>query len=161
MVERRPRFPWAEDCRFETGSCLLFMETFMSMTNNEYRPHSLLDMYPFLSNAADGTFDEEIKRIYKARKERKENFMDSRNYCVEQWLSGMIGDRRFYSARSVRKYMEEQIDGKFMTLPEFGECLSVLGGYHVTVNEEDKEVTVEIYDSVDKQVFSTSWLLRN
>ena len=130
------------------------------MTNAEYRPHSLLDLYPFWVNAAPGTLDEEMKHIYNARKERKENLMDNRNYSVEQWLSGMIGDRRFYPAKSVRKYMEEQLDSKFMNLPDFGECLTVMGGYHVTVNEEDKLVTVEVYDSADKVVFSTSWLLR-
>ena len=130
------------------------------MTNAEYRPHSLLDMYPFLANSTGEMLKKEINTIYNARKERKENLMDNRNFSVEQWLSGMIGDRRFYPAKSVRKYMEEQLDSKFMTLPDFGECLTVMGGYHVTVNEEDKLVTVEVYDSTDSLVFSETWLLR-
>jgi hypothetical protein len=132
----------------------------MSMTNAEFHPHSLLDMYPFLANSTGEMLKKEINTIYNARKERKENLMDNRNYSVEQWLSGMIGDRRFYPAQSVRKYMEELLDSKFMTLPEFGDCIATPGGYHITANEEDKIVTVEIYDSTDKLVFSEAWLLR-
>ncbi|MDD3586776.1 MAG: hypothetical protein PHQ75_06295 [Thermoguttaceae bacterium] len=86
--------------------------------------------------------------------------MDNRNYSVEQWLSGMIGDRRFYPARSVRKYMEEQLDSKFVKLPEFGECIIARNGYHITVNEEDGIVNVEVYDTADENVFSASWKLR-
>ena len=130
------------------------------MTNAKYRPHTLFDMYPFLVNSSGEVLREEINVIYKARKERKENLMDNRNYSVEQWLFGMIGDRRFYPAQSVRKYMEELLDSKFMTLPEFGDCIATPGGYHITANEEDKIVTVEIYDSTDKLVFSEAWLLR-
>ncbi len=31
-----------------------------SMTNDEYRPHSHLDMYPFVSNAVDKNFEKEL-----------------------------------------------------------------------------------------------------
>lgn len=86
--------------------------------------------------------------------------MDNRNFSVEQWLSGMIGDRRFYSAQSIREYMEEQIDSKFMSHPAFDDCILAPGGYHVTVNEEDKLVTVEVFDGANKWVFSEAWLLR-
>ena len=128
--------------------------------NAEYRPLSFFDMYPFLVNSNGEVLREEINIIYKARKERKENLMDNRNFSVEQWLSGMISDRRFYPARSVRKYMEEQIDGKFIILPDFGDCILTPSGYHMTVSEEDKIVTVEVYDSADKLIFSEAWLLR-
>ena len=87
--------------------------------------------------------------------------MRDRNYSVEQWLTGMVNDLRFYPVNAVRAYIEDQLDDTFAALPKFGPCIAALGGYHIAADEKDGIVSVNVYDSTDSRVYSASWELRN
>lgn len=87
--------------------------------------------------------------------------MQCRNYSVEQWLSGMINDRRFYPVHAVMAYLEEQLESAFVTVPKFGLSITALSGYFITVDEKENIVSVSVYDSMENRVYSTSWELRD
>lgn len=80
-----------------------------------------------------------------------------RNYPVEQWITSLINDRRFYSGSSLRNYLEMMLDEKFKP-KKIGYSIKEKNGYRIYVKGEAL-VTVKIYCG-ERMIYKCCWALR-